>query len=184
MPALSHRKSPRPTSAPPGTEERIAELAHRAARGISLYVDGDCDSMEALAPGQVKPVFDRSMRWRRGAQGQTGVERDSRRRHIRARCYWAGKKHPIGFFASKREAIQAAERFWRETLGLFWQHRRRAYQWMHPLPQLIEAELPPEEVKAPRRRKHACLFCSLGECGPLVRARPRILVMRAAARVA
>jgi hypothetical protein len=177
--AISERFAVKPIHAAVGTEERIRELQRRVRRRERLDHPDDCRSMDWLPPGAVQPPCDGSPLHRRGRPGQTGVERQNfaerYSRPWRCRPYWRGKKHDLGWFATRHEAIRRAEAFWRETLGLFWQCRSKALSWMKPLKQLEESpEVPAAPVK-PKRQRHSCLFCSLGLCG-------NGRVMRAAAR--
>ena len=117
----------------PGSEERIEWMAARAAAGESIFSSRDVgwgDPDAKRAESTPTSHDDLSQKTKRRKSGNTGVERMKKTGRWRARPYWKGKRHNLGTFDRERDAIRAAELFWREQLGMFFQHRNTSLYWM------------------------------------------------------
>jgi hypothetical protein len=148
-----------PTAAPLGSKARIEELARRAERGEGLFHPADNDSMEGVDPAELPAAQSSRAEKIRSKPGEAGVERE-RRGRWRARTYWNKKKHTLGFFATRREAVKRARQFWIDTLGLFYLHRSGARAWMKPLPDHRAPRLPRKRRPKKKRPHKKCLFCA------------------------
>jgi hypothetical protein len=103
----------RPTSASPGSTEKIGVLRRRVLRGEELFGEEDAVVPVDWAKVNVAAMLaDPIMR----EAGQTGVERDGD--NWRARPMYEGEKHNLGMFRDEREAVAKVQSFWQEVFGL------------------------------------------------------------------
>jgi len=145
---VRQRPQGNPCLYPPGHPKKIEELERRVAMKQELWHVWDASteshqfmtsSIEGDVVNDLQPKEEREYQ----QVGQTGVEKDGKR--WRVRCYWRGKKHNIGSFDLKPDALAAAESFWRDRLGLFAEQRDQSKFWGWQ-----KAE---KEVKPLRKRK-------------------------------
>lgn len=135
-----------PCCYPAGHPKKVEMLAERVRLGQNLWnrfdagVDAHEEFVNEKGENAVQPVIEREYQ----DVGQTGVERDGKR--WRVRCYWDGKKHNIGSFDLKDDALLAANAFWRDKLGMFAEQRDQVKFWM--------VKKKKEEVKKKRKSKH------------------------------